>query len=370
MYRIEPYNVVSIIMAFDRNTPYNQLPLLPPDCDFQTLAIMNKAISASRKLADLNGSLDIIPDPWILFNSISLQEARISSEIENIVTTQEELYEASISESAKVSPASKEVQNYHRALLDIGPDALRKGISTNTVINTMRIIRGVEENIRSDGAKVANPDTGEVFYTAPEGASLLKSLLANWEEFLNVDNGVDPLIKLAIAHYQFEAIHPFSDGNGRTGRIINIIYLSSAELLYLPVLYLSKYLIENKNKYYKLIREVTEAGKWEDWILFMLEGIETTAHETRIRIESIRNLMNKIEEKAKKHKLAAARKEVIEIIFKHPFCKITTLIDAGIAKRDTASSYLRTLAEIDILNSYKSGREVVYVNKQLIELLR
>lgn len=357
-------------MAFDRNTPHNQLPSLPPDCDFQTLAIMNKVISASRELANLNGALNIIPDPWILFNSISLQEARISSEIENIVTTQEELYEASISESAKVSPASKEVQNYHSALLENGPDALRKGISINIVINIMRTIRGVEENIRNDGAKVANPDTEEIFYTAPEGTSLLQSLLKNWEEFLNVDNRVDPLIKLAIAHYQFEAIHPFSDGNGRTGRIINIIYLSSAKLLRLPVLYLSKYLIENKNKYYKLIREVTETNKWEDWILFILEGIEITAHETRIRIESIRALMDKVEEKVKKHKLTAAKKEVIEIIFKHPFCKISTLIDAGIAKRDTASYYLKSLEKIGVLKSYKSGREVFYVNWQLIELLK
>jgi Fic family protein len=357
-------------MPFDRNTPYNSLPKLPPNSDFQTLEIMNKVVTASRKLAGLNGALNLIPDPWILFNSISLQEARVSSEIENIVTTQAELYEASVSEASNTSPASKEVQNYHRALLDNGPEAFERGISVNTVTNIMRTIRGVDDDIRIDGAKIANPDTGEVFYTAPEGEELLKQLLANWENFLNVDNGIDPLIKLAINHYQFEAVHPFSDGNGRTGRIINIIYLSSTNLLRLPVLYLSKYLIENKKTYYRLIREVTEQGRWEEWILFMLDGIEQTATETRLRIEVIRKLMNSAEEKAKDRNLTCAKKEVIEIIFRHPFCKISNLIDAKIAKRDTASSYLKELAELGILERYKLGREYIYMNSGLIELLK
>ena len=356
-------------MTFNRTEPHNDLPLLPPDKDFQTLAIMKKVVTASREVAALNGALGIIPDPWILFNSISLQEARVSSEIENIVTTQAELYEASVSELDRVSPAAKEVQNYHKALLENGPEAIRRGITTATVTNIMRTIRGVDDDIRRDGAMVANPDTGEVFYTAPEGEKLIRDLLANWEEFLNVENGADPLIKLAIAHYQFEAIHPFSDGNGRTGRIINIIYLSSAGLLTLPVLYLSKYLIENKSTYYKLIREVTEGGCWEEWILFMLSAIETTAKETRNRVEAIRNLMDEIESNLKASGVPAAKKEVVELIFKHPYIKISTMVEAGICSRNSASSYLKSLVRQDVLVSSKIGREVIYMNIRLIELL-
>ena len=235
----------------------------------------------------------------------------------------------------------------------------------------MQIIKQNQAGIRkTPGTKIINDATGEVVYTPPEGENVIREKLKNLEAFIHAEDEMDPLVKLALIHYQFEAIHPFSDGNGRTGRIINILFLVQQGLLELPVLYLSKAIIERKSEYYRLLREVTENGQWEPWILFMLQAIEETADFTRRRILAIRELMDEVEEEVKK-KLPKRiySKELIEILFRQPYCKIAFLVKAGIASRNIAAGYLKELVKAGILKPHKAGNEMLYLNWRLFELL-
>lgn len=251
-------------MAFDHLKPYNDLPLLPPTQDIETKAILKKVISAGRALAELKGLGETIPNQAILVNSIILQEAKASSEVENIITTHDALFRAFTAQTGQINPATKEVLRYREALWE-GFNILHKRpfLTTNLFIRIVQTIRANQAGIRNTpGTKVLNAATGEVVFTPPEGETLIREKLKNLEEYIHAEDRVDPLIKLALIHYQFEAIHPFTDGNGRTGRIVNILYLVSKGLLDLPVLYLSKHIIEQKSDYYRLLRSVTKDGEW------------------------------------------------------------------------------------------------------------
>ena len=359
-------------MPFDPDKPYNDLPLLPPKTELETKAVLKKTIAANKALAELKGAGDLIPNQGVLINAIVLQEAKLSSEIENVVTTNDELYRAFADAGHNTNPHTKEVLHYSEALWH-GCDTLRnKGgpLTTNLFVSLFQIVKQTTDGIRKGaGTKLANPATGRIIYTPPEGEGLLRDKLANLEKFIYAEDEIDPLIKLAVLHYQFEAIHPFADGNGRTGRILNILFLIDRDLLDIPVLYLSRYIIENKNGYYVALRRVTEKQAWEDWTVYMLNAVEQTARATRERIVAIKDLMNKTAETVRKKAPRIYSKDLIEVIFHQPYCKIKFLEDAEIGNRQTASTYLRELEKIGVLHGTKKGREFYYINKKFLDVL-
>jgi Fic family protein len=359
-------------MAFDWQKPFNDLPHLPPKADVETRPVLKKAITAGRALAELKGLGATIPNQALLVNSLILQEAKASSEIENIVTTNDALFKAYTAKTSQVDPATKEVLRYREALWE-GYNTLKQRpvLSTNLFVNIVQTIRENQSGIRHiPGTTIANAVTGEILYTPPEGEAIIRDKLKNLEAFIHAVDEMDPLIKLALVHYQFEAIHPFSDGNGRTGRILNILFLILHGLLDLPVLYLSKFIIERKNDYYRLLRQVTEQGLWEPWILFMLKAVEETAVFTRERILAIRALMIETMERARKElPVRVYSNELIELLFRQPYTKGQFLVDAGIAKRQTAAEYLRELERIGVLKAHKIGKETLYLNVKLYGLL-
>jgi len=359
-------------MVFLPDKPFNDLPLLPPKAEIETKATLKKAISAGRALAELKGLGETIPNQAILVNSIILQEAQASSEIENIITTHDALFRAFSAKTSQIDPATKEVLRYREALWD-GYSSIKKRplLTTNLFIQIVQTIRANNAGIRNTpGTKVANATTGEVVFTPPEGEDVIRNKLKNLEGYIHAEDAVDPLIKLALIHYQFEAIHPFSDGNGRTGRILNILYLTSKELLELPVLYLSKYIIEQKSDYYRLLRDITEKQAWEAWVLFMLDAVEQTALLTRDKIHAIRALLIKTLEFTKENLPARVySKDLIELLFRQPYTKAQFLVDARIVKRQAAADYLKELKEIGVLSVHKVGKENLYLNKKLYEIL-
>lgn len=359
-------------MAFDRLSPYNDLPMLPPDRDLETRAILRKAISAGRALAELKGLGETLPDQNILVNSIMLQEARASSEIENIVTTNDALFRAiAAAGQTEADPATKEVLRYREALWAGFQDIeIRPALTTNTFVHIVNTIRRNQAGIRDmPGTAVVNSATGDTVYTPPEGEDVIRRKLHNLEDYIHTEDGTDALIKMAVIHYQFEAIHPFTDGNGRTGRIVSILYLVQQGLLDLPVLYLSRYIIQNKSSYYRLLRQVTEASEWEPWILYVLDAVEETAALTRARILGIRSLLLETIEAVRDKLPRVYSKELVELLFRQPYTKIQFLVDAGIAKRQTASAYLRELESIGVLRSSRAGKETVFLNVRLYDLL-
>ena len=349
---------------------YNDLPLLPPVVEVETKKILKQAIVSNKILAELKGRADEIPNQSMLVNAITLQEAKDSSEIENIVTTQDTLYKAFSSNISTTDAQTKEVLRYRQALWEGYTDLSKRPLSTNSFIQIVQTIKETNSGIRNaPGTKITS--NGKTIYTPPEGETVIRSLLKNLEDYIHADDDVDLLIKLAIMHYQFEAIHPFFDGNGRTGRVINMLFMVENGLLDTPILYLSKYIIEHKNAYYTNLRGVTENSAWEAWILFILKGIEETALYTLEKINSINSLMHETIVFAKEQLPARVySKELIELLFEQPYCKVKYLVDNGIAKRQTAAEYLNALEAIGILKSQKVGVENLYLNVKLFELLK
>ncbi|WP_027996448.1 Fic family protein [Simplicispira psychrophila] len=356
-------------MSFDRNQPYNDLPLLPPAMELETKAVLKQAIAANRVLANLRGLAAQIPNQGVLINSIVLQEARLSSEIENIVTTNDELYRADADADGKTDPHTKEVLRYRQAL-NFGFRQLKeRPLSTNLFIDIVRTIKQVDLGVRRVPNTALKNALNEVVYTPPVGEAVIREKLANLEQFIHAQDDLDPLVKMAVMHYQFEAIHPFEDGNGRTGRILNLLYLVEQGLLDSPVLFLSRYIIANKPGYYEGLRGVTERQDWESWILYMLRAVESTAQQTFDQVTRIRLLMEQVREQVQQQAPGIYSKDLIEAIFQHPYTKIQFLVDANIAKRQTASSYLQTLAGLGVLRSSKQGREMYYINDALFSEL-
>lgn len=364
--------LLPVQMAFKKDTPYNDLPKLPPKVELETPAVLKAAIGANRVLAELKGKAESIPNQSILINSIILQEAKASSEIENVVTTNDRLFEAFAAGDKNYDPQTKEVLRYREALWK-GFNALEeRPLSANLFVELVQTIKQNEAGIRNTlGTVIANPNTRKIIYWPPEGEERIRTLLGNLEQYIHDDDsGVDPLVQMPVVHYQFEAIHPFDDGNGRTGRILNILFLVMKDLLNLPILYLSDYIIKRKGNYYRLLREVTEQQAWEPWILFMLDAVQSTAGETMQRIEGIRGLLDEtLKEARAKLPDRVYSKELIELLFEQPYCKIKFLVDRGIAKRQTAGDYLSELEKAGILKSRQVGRENLYLNTRLYELL-
>lgn len=360
-------------MTFDRRIPYNDLPLLPPaGIELETRAVLKKAISARTALAELKVAGHLIPNQAVLIQALGLQEAKLSSEIENIVTTNDELYRGFSQGDGSGNPATKEVLRYKDALW-MGYNALRnenRPLGTRLFEEIFAAIKQSQDGIRRiPGTKLSNPLTGDVIYTPPEGDVLIRNKLANLEAFIHQPDDLDPLVKMAILHYQFEAIHPFTDGNGRTGRILNLLYLIDQGLLDIPVLYLSRYIIEHKNDYYEGLRSVTERQTWEAWILYMLQAVESTARLTCGKIRGIEQLMHETAEIILSSLPKIYSWDLVEAIFQQPYCRIHFLEDAQIAKFETASRYLKKLSDIRVLRPLKAGRDIYYVNTKFLDLL-
>lgn len=347
---------------------------MPPKANLETSEIFKLTISANKLLAELKGYCQTLPNPNLLLNTIILQESKESSAIENIVTTQDELYKASLNITDKIkNPAAKEVIQYREALY-WGLEQMQKNglITTNLLVGIMQKLRDTNDNIRKNpGTKLANPTTDAVVYTPPEGETIIRDKLAKLETFINDDtyNDLDPLIKMALIHYQFEAIHPFSDGNGRTGRILNVLYLINKDLLGLPVLYLSRYIIQNKPDYYRLLREITEDGNWVEWVKYVLDGVGETAAITLKKINAILELKNQTQPLIKEALKSSFSKELVDLLYSYPYIKISVLEQNNIAKRQTAAEYLKKIESIGILRSAKIGKEVYYINDNLMKVL-
>jgi len=360
--------------AHDKNLPYNNLPDLPPTTSLETVEIFKLTIEANRLLAELKGYCQTLPNPNLLLNTIVLQESKESSAIENIVTTQDELYKAALDiDNVVNNPAAKEVLLYRQAMY-WGLQEMQKKelITTNLLVGIMQEFKQTYAGIRNNpGTKLANPNNNHIVYTPPEGENLLREKLSKLEIFINDDSfsSLDPLIKMALIHYQFEAIHPFADGNGRTGRILNVLYLINKNLIGLPVLYLSYYIIQNKSDYYRLLREVTEKQNWHDWVSFILKGVAETAALTLQRITAILELKKQTEEILKQTLKASYSREFADLLFSFPYIKIKILEQHNIAKRETASKYLKMVANAGLLNPVKVGNEVYYINTPLMNIL-
>jgi len=357
-------------MVFDPNQPYNDLPPLPPPVELETRPVLKLCTEARVAIADLRRAGQAIPNQAVLINTLPLLEAQASSEIENIVTTTDEMFRHADSGESRMDAATKEALRYRTALAEGFRNLKRKPLGTAAAVQICRTIQNAALDIRRvPGTQLANPGTGTVIYTPPAGETLLREKLANWEQFLHEAEELDPLVRMAAGHYQFEAIHPFTDGNGRTGRILNILYLIEQGLLDLPILYLSRYLIRNRSDYYRLLLEVTRDGNWEAWLLYMLEGVRETSEWTAAKIAAISVLMVETADQIRSKKPNIYSHELVEQLFIQPYCRIGNLVDAGIAKRQTASKYLNELSDIGLLKRQKAGRENLYINKPLLRLL-
>ena len=358
-------------MPFEPTKPYNTLPSLPPRAELESRAVLKACIEARAALAELKQAGALIPNQAVLINSIPLLEAQASSEIENIVTTTDRLFQFADDREVLADPATKEALRYRTALREGFESLAKHPLSTRTAVEICCTIKGVDMDVRrTPGTALVNERSGELIYTPPEGEALIRDKLANWEQFLHEAEDIDPLVRMAIGHYQFEAIHPFTDGNGRTGRVLNLLYLIDKGLLDIPVLYLSKAIIEAKQDYYRLLLDVSREGAWEPWLLFMLEAVRSTAHWTTSRIKAIRTLIDDTVHRMRRDAPGIYSRELTELIFVQPYCRIANLVDAGIAQRQTASVYLKQLVDIGLLKEMKAGREKLFINPQLLQTLR
>jgi Fic family protein len=354
----------------DRNRPYNDLPPLPPTIEIETKAVLKRCASARAELAELRVAGQLIPDQMVLINTIPLLEAKDSSEIENIVTTNDALFREASEVGSSDDPAAREAIRY-RAALYRGLESLKeRPLSTRTAIEICRTIKAVDLDIRrTPGTTLKNTFTGEVIYTPPEGEGVIRDLLANWERFLNEATDLDPLVRMGVLHYQFEAIHPFPDGNGRTGRILNILCLIQDGLLDVPTLYMSRHIVRTKGEYYRLLSRVTEAGEWEPWLLYVLTAVEQSCRWTNQRIRAIRALMDHTAAHMQRLAPKIHSRELAELIFRQPYNRIANLVDAGVVKRQAASTYLKELVRIGILAEEKVGRQKVFLHRKYLDLM-
>lgn len=350
----------------------NQLSILPPSLELETKDVLKAVAVAHRYLAELKVLAETIPDPAILIHTLSLAEAKDSSEIENIITTHDEMYKAEVLSSQITSASAKEVQRYAQALQKgyqlVKQDQL---LTCNHIIEIQNTLEGNRAGFRKlPVTKLRNERTGEIVYVPPQSHDAIIHLMSNLEHYINNDelSDVDILVKMAIIHYQFESIHPFYDGNGRTGRIINILYLVLKDLLNLPVLYLSRYIIENKSEYYKLLQKVRDEDAWVEWVLYMLTALEITSRQTILIVKKMKKLMD--DYKIIMHKeLSFYSHELLNNLFRHPYTKVEFLVEDLQVNRKTALKYLDGMTKIGLLVKHKIWRTNYYVNQSLFELL-
>ncbi|MEZ4775155.1 MAG: Fic/DOC family N-terminal domain-containing protein [Bacteroidia bacterium] len=371
-----------VAKKYDRNLPFNDLPLLPPPEELENdPQILKKLVTASRALASVNGNILRLPNPSMLVNTIALQEAKTSTEIENIFTTEDDLYKA-ISDSAKeerADPATKEVLRYREALWAGYHDILsNSSITTESIVKIFQQVKNTKAGIRPPQSNVvikrgqSEFRSGEVIYTPPRGTGVVENLMVNLIDYLNDDEKypTDPILKMCIAHYQFEAIHPFQDGNGRTGRILNLLYLIHTKLLSHPTLYLSKYILVHKEDYYYNLGGVTMWRSWKNWIMYMLDAVEKTAILTNNLIEEIVSQMEATLAHGKKV-IKWYNKEINEAIFSQPYIKPPVIIDIlEKSSRTTIAKYMSQLVDAKILTPKKDGVEVYFLNDDLLRILQ
>lgn len=362
--------MTSTQLHWQADRPYNQLPTLPPTVELETRAVLKRCIEARTALAELKQAAELIPNQRMLINTLPLLEAKDSSEIESIVTTTDLLFQHAQDGEHQADPATKEALRYRKALHNGYQSLADRPLCTGTAVEICRTLKGVNMDIRRvPGTQLANDRTGEIIYTPPEGEDRLRDLLANWERFLHNETDLDPLVRMAIGHYQFEAIHPFTHGNGRTGRVLNTLFLIQEGLLNLPILYLSRYIIAHRADYYRLLLDVTRNNAWEPWLLYMLSAVEETARWTCVKIAAIRRLAEHTTHFVRAQLPKTYSRELVDVIFEQPYCRISNVVDKQIAQRQAASRYLKELVSIGVLQEVQVGKEKLFIHPKLMHLL-
>ena len=356
-------------MKCNPKAPYNELPTLPPKQELETVRVLKQCIRSRTQLAELEQAANFLPNKSLLIIVLPLLEAQASSEIENIVTTTDRLFRSSLLNQSP-DAATKEALNYRAALYQGYQSLADRPICTATAERVCSVIKSRSMTIRKEaGTALGSTISGDTIYTPPVGESVIREMLANWENFINQTTELDPLVVMAVAHYQFEAIHPFSDGNGRAGRVLNLLYLVQAGILSSPILYHSRGIIRRKDDYYDLLRTVTFDQDWEAWILFILEVIEESAEWTNQKIRSIREYREEVREELKIKVPKIYSNELLDVLFEQPYCQIADLVSAGIAKRQSASVYLKKLVEIGLLTEERVGRSALFIHENYRNLL-
>ena len=357
------------IQEWHAEEPYNSLPDLPPPIELETKHVLRQCIEARAALAELKQAARLIPNQSMLINTLPLLEAQSSTEIENIVTTMDRLFQFAHG-AAMADLPTREALRYRQALMEGFRQLAKRPLSTGTAEAVCTKIKNVEMRVRRvPGTALVNQANGETIYTPPVGEEIIRDLLAGWERYLHDQSGPDPLIRLAVAHYQFEAIHPFTDGNGRTGRVLNSLFLIQEELLTLPILYLSRYIVATKEEYYRLLVDVTRRQAWEPWLLYMLRGVAETSSWTTAKIVAIHELIDHTVSYVRDRLPKIYSRELVDILFEQPYCRISNLIEGGIARRETASRYLHRLVDIGVMQERQSGREKLFIHPKLVRLL-
>ena len=351
----------------------NNIKHLPVSIDLETKPVLKKIVNVHRYLAELKGIAATIPNQQILIDTLSLQEAKESSAIENIISTFDDIFQSNTNSTIFTTSAAKEIHAYSRAL-KIGFELVKKnGLLTNNII--LDIQQNIEENKagfrKLPGTKLLNESTGETVYQPPQDYQEIVELMTNLEKYINNDElwDVDPIIKMAVFHQQFESIHPFYDANGRTGRIINILYLIKMDLLSIPILYLSRYIIQHKQDYYLLLQEVRETDQWESWILYMLDAVEQTSKQTIGQIREIKQSMQQYKNTIRQFAPKIYSQDLLNNLFRYPYTKIEYIMHDMNVSRNTAIRYLDQLVDLELIEKKKVGRENYFVNKALFSLL-
>ena len=357
-------------MHFDPAIAYNQLPPLPPACEVESKVVLQSCIHAARALGELKQATRIVPNPRMLMQVLPLREAQDSSAIENVVTTQDKLFQAMAQNERGVDSDTKEVLRYREALTvglkRIGSNPIDTPLMLELVSTLMNEQVAIRDRV---GVYIGSRATRKPVYTPPKGESLIRQQLLNLAQYLNDEKGPDPIIRMAVAHYQFEAIHPFHDGNGRTGRLLNLLYLIRSGLLEWPVLYPSQYIHKYRTEYYEALLNVTVSAAWEPWLLFMLDAVRDSARQALQRINEIHELRIDTAGYIKNNAPKVYSHELLDILFTQPYCRIRDLVDTGLVLRQAAASHLRELVKIGLLKEEKRGRDVLFLHAKLLSIL-
>lgn len=356
--------------AFRPELPFNALPPLPPAADIETRPLLKACIGAHAALAGLKQATALLPNPTVLINTIPVLEAQASSGIENIVTTTDDLFRYADDQDHARDPATKEALRYRSALHEGFQSLQTRPLCTDTAVVVCSRIKGIAMDVRRvPGVALVNGVTQQVVYTPPSGETVLREQLSNWERFIHDHEEIDPLIRMAVAHYQFEAIHPFLDGNGRTGRVLNLLMLVEQGLLDLPILYLSRFILRNRADYYRLLLDVTCHGRWAEWVAYMLTAVEETARWTTAKIHAIRLLEQQARDHIQRHAPKAYSRELVEVIFNQPYCRIQNVMDACGVTRQTAARHLKELVAAGVMQEQRAGKEKWFLHPAFLQLL-